>query len=95
MLEGAESEEELQDIATLMVFLGSTLESKTNFEFIQAILHVTLQIHGDTIMQHAQLRQQAQLVHQQLSNAWSNVEHSLQRTLCMAEFFGSLHGSAM
>ena len=95
MLEGAESEEELQDIETLMTFLGTGLESKTNFEYIQAILHVALQIHGDMIMQHESLRERAQKLHQQLSDSWSGVEHMLQRTQCIAEFYGSLHGSTM
>lgn len=95
LLEGAESEEEVDDVQILLKFVGSALVSRTNFEYLQAILHVALQIHGDLIMQHASLRQQARLLQQQLSSTWSNVEQMLQRTQCMAEFFGSLHGSAL
>ena len=95
VLEGTESEQEIDDVGRLLQFLGCALGSKTNFEYLQAILHVALQIHGDVIMQHATLRQKAQLLHQQLSSTWSNVEHMLQQTQCMAEFFGSLHGGAL
>ncbi len=95
VLEGSETEDEIQDVQTLLEFLGAAIASNTNFEFVQAILHVTLQIHGDCIMQQPQLRQQAKQLNQQLTAAWCNVEQMLQRTQCMAEFFGSSHGSSL
>lgn len=44
MIVGASSKEELQDLCRLLDFLAVELAANRNFEFMQALLRLTLQV---------------------------------------------------
>ncbi len=56
----------------------------------QALLRVTLQVHGETIAEHAELRERAQRAQQRLSATWRRLDGLLQSTRCMVGFLGNL-----
>ena len=74
----------------MLKMVKSELLSNSNFEFIQAFLKLLLQIHGETIMQQAELQQIAQEVQAVLAKAWSRIDQLLQSSRCMLGFFGNL-----
>lgn len=62
----------------------------THHPFLQALLRVTLQVHGETIAEHAELRERAQRAQQRLSATWRRLDGLLQSTRCMVGFLGNL-----
>ena len=83
------AEEELATLSHLLSMVQSELQANSNFEFVQAFLKVFLQLHGDTVMQHQGLQQQAQQVQAALAVSWSRVDQLLQSSRCMLGFFGN------
>lgn len=45
LIPGVSSKEQLQDMCRLLDFLAVELASNRNFEFLQALLRLTLQVH--------------------------------------------------
>ncbi|KAL0035116.1 hypothetical protein WJX79_001452 [Trebouxia sp. C0005] len=84
------SVDELAALGSLLIMVKSELESNSNFEFIQAVLKLLLQIHGDTIMQQPDLQHKAQDVQRVLAKGWSRIDQLLQSARCMLGFFGNL-----
>lgn len=89
VLEGG-PEEDLEHLALLLQFLEEETATHTNFEFVQALLRVTLQVHGETIVEHAELRERAQRAQQRLAATWRRLDGLLQSTRCMVGFLGNL-----
>lgn len=54
------------------------------------MLRVTLQVHGETIGEHAELRERAQRAQQRLASTWRRLDSLLQSTRCMVGFLGNL-----
>jgi U3 small nucleolar RNA-associated protein 21 len=50
---------------------------------VQAFLRVVLQIHGEAIMEHEQLRQRASQIEQHLRKSWTRIETLVEQTRCM------------
>ncbi|KAL3149179.1 hypothetical protein ABBQ32_002010 [Trebouxia sp. C0010 RCD-2024] len=90
VLDVERSDAELAALTSLLRMVKSELASNSNFEFIQAVLKLLLQIHGDVIMQQPDLQQQAKEVQVVLANAWSRIDQLLQSSRCMLGFFGNL-----
>lgn len=52
----------------------------------------TAQVHGETIMQHAELLEAAEKLQAALKPAWQRVEGLLQGVRCMVQYLGNLQG---
>ena len=50
---------------------------------LQAFLRVVLQIHGEAVMEHEQLRRRASLIEQHLRKSWNRIEALVEQTRCM------------
>jgi U3 small nucleolar RNA-associated protein 21 len=85
-----EADEAVQDLRRLLDYVDDEVAANRNFEFLQALLRVVLQLHGDSIIQSASLRQRAESIRGQLRATWSRVDGLLQNVRCMVGFFGNL-----
>lgn len=56
----------------------------------QALLRVALQVHGDTVMQHEELREAAQRTQQRLAATWRRLDGLLQSCRCMVGLLGNI-----
>jgi hypothetical protein len=100
VLEGtdeADMAEGVNDIRSLLTFLTAQLMggadgAPANFEFVQGLTQLALQVHGDTIMSHAALLEVAQALRSALRPAWKRVDGMLQDVRCMVSYFGNLQG---
>ncbi|MEW5318032.1 MAG: hypothetical protein WDW38_009286 [Sanguina aurantia] len=91
VLEGGD-EREIEDLASLLRCLHSTIAAGADFEFCQALLQLTLQVHGDSITAHASLRDPAAVLLNQLRSTWRRLDPLLQHVRCMVAYFGQLQG---
>lgn len=89
VLEGA-AEEEVQDVALLLSFLEDEVAANRNFEFMQALLRVTLQVHGETLAASPELQEAAQRTQQRLAATWQRLDGLLQSCRCMVGLLGNL-----
>lgn len=59
-------------------------------KLLQALLKVTLDVHGDVIAAHAELAERAQRTQQRLAASWRRLDGLLQSVRCMVGFLGNL-----
>ncbi|KAK9819682.1 hypothetical protein WJX72_001066 [[Myrmecia] bisecta] len=90
VVEGFSTAEDLEDLGRLLDCITAEVAANRNFEFMQALLRVVLQIHADTIMAQQPLRQRAEQLEAKLKATWTRVEDLLQNVRCMTSFFGNL-----
>lgn len=57
---------------------------------LQALLRVTLQVHGSTIMEQEGLRERAERIHARLGASWRRVDGLLQGVRCMLGLLGGI-----
>lgn len=50
---------------------------------LQAFLRVVLQIHGEAVMEHEELRRRASQIEQHLRKSWNRIEALVEQTRCM------------
>ncbi len=50
---------------------------------LQAFLRVVLQIHGEAVMEHEELRRRASQIEQHLRESWNRIEALVEQTRCM------------
>lgn len=90
VLEGEEGPQGVEDLDLLLEFLEAQTSSNVNFEFVQALLRVTLQLHGDAIARQGVLRQRAERVRARLGSSWRRMDELLQGTRCMLGLLGNM-----
>jgi U3 small nucleolar RNA-associated protein 21 len=97
VLEGSDPEDQaegVRDLAALLDFLTCQLQPSdgvvANFEFCQGLIQLALQVHGDSIMQHAELLAPARQLQAALKPAWQRVDGLMQGVRCMLSYFGNL-----
>lgn len=73
-----------------LAHLSSCPPCLSTHRLLQALLRVALQVHGETIAEHAELRERAQRAQQRLSATWRRLDGLLQSTRCMVGFLGNL-----
>lgn len=56
---------------------------ETDPSWLQAFLRAVLQIHGEAIMEHDELRRRAKQIEQHLRKSWSRIESLVEKTRCM------------
>ena len=56
----------------------------------QALLRVVLAVHGETIAEHAELRESAARTQQRLAATWRRLDGLLQSTRCIVGLLGNL-----
>lgn len=82
---------QLKDLVLLLDLMSATLTAGTNFDLLQGVLALTLQLHGPTLSRHARLRMHAAALRTALDKVWARrLEPLLQGTRCM---LGYLNGS--
>ncbi len=90
VLEPETSEEELADIGTLLNLIIHETDANRNFEFVQALLRVLLQVHGSTLMQDQHLHAKCKKLLQVLKGTWGQLDGLMQKVRCMVGFVGNL-----
>ena len=90
MLDPETSEEELADIGTLLDLILHEMEANRNFEFVQALLRVLLQVHGSTFMQDPHLHAKCEQLLHTLRGTWKQLDGLMQKVRCMVGFVGNL-----
>ncbi|BDA46919.1 probable guanine nucleotide-binding protein subunit beta-like protein at C-terminar half [Coccomyxa sp. Obi] len=90
MIVGASSKEELQDLCRLLDFLAVELAANRNFEFMQALLRLTLQVHGEAIVQEPRLRKRAVKLEALVRTTWGRMDDLFQSTRSTLSFLGNL-----
>lgn len=90
VLEPETSEEELADIGTLLNLIIHETDANRNFEFVQALLRVLLQVHGSTLMQDQHLHAKCKQLLQVLKGTWGQLDGLMQKVRCMVGFVGNL-----
>ena len=90
VLDPETSEEELADIGTLLELILHEVEANRNFEFVQALLRVLLQVHGSTLMQDQHLHAKCERLLQVLKGTWVGLDGLMQKVRCMVGFVGNL-----
>ncbi|EIE21950.1 WD40 repeat-like protein [Coccomyxa subellipsoidea C-169] len=84
------SKEELQDLCRLLDFLTVELAANRNYEFMQALLRLTLQVHGEAIVQETKLRKRAVKLEEIVRNQWGRMDDLFQTTRSTLSFLGNL-----
>lgn len=69
---------------------GLTLFPRAPSTPAQALLKVTLDVHGDVIAAHPELAERAQRTQQRLAATWRRLDGLLQSVRCMVGFLGNL-----
>ena len=63
------------------------LESKRNYEAVQAYLGLFLKIHCSSLSEERELCEQAEKVFCSLKESWSTIQANFDSTLCLVSFF--------
>lgn len=83
---------QIHDLQLLLLAISQGLMSGQNFDLLQGLLALTLQLHGPAIRRHKCLQAPAAEVQAMLKRVWSQrLDPLLQGTRCMLSF---LSGSA-
>lgn len=90
VLEGC-TPEEVEDVGRLLECLLQQTRAGTDFEFCQAVTSLVLQVHGESMMKHEQLRQLGVLINRESKDHWRRMDDLLQSVRCMVSYFGHLH----
>ncbi|CAK0785298.1 hypothetical protein CVIRNUC_008505 [Coccomyxa viridis] len=90
LIEGISSKEELQELCRLLDFIAHEISHNSNFEFMQALLRLVLQVHGDTILQEPRLRKRLAALEDGCQQTWGRIEDMLQTTRSMLSFLANL-----
>lgn len=89
LLEESTPEEE-RDVELLFSFLEAEAASNANFEFTQALLRATLNVHGEAVATRPAVAAAAARVEARLSATWQRLSSTLQHVRCMVGLLGSL-----
>ena len=77
----------------MLHFLETEMSSNRNFEFLNAVLRVVLEVHADMIAAHPQpLQEQAARLRKVVQGAWARLGGLLGEISCMLSYFSNLHG---
>ena len=81
-----EDKEGLEDLRCLFRCLQAAVKGTGNFEFVQGLLRLALQVHGQSVAADAELAASASSMQQQLSTVWGRLDDAMARTRCMLGF---------
>lgn len=92
-VEGEEDESaaEVEDVRQLLLYLLAELSANRNYEFVQALLKLVLQVHGSCLLQHQALRDLALKLQAAVRSSWGRLDSLLQQVRCMVNYFGNWH----
>ena len=77
-------------LPTFLAQLTFVLPPLLPLPLLQALLKVSLQVHGDTIAEHEELAERAQRAQQRLAATWRRLDGLMQSVRCMVGFLGNL-----
>lgn len=80
---------ELPSIEILLDYFIHELSSKTNFEYIQAVIKLFLKIHGETIRRNSSLLEKALKLSEVQSLVWQKIDKMFQNSRCMVTFLSN------
>ena len=81
-----EDQEGLEDLRCLFACLQAAVHQTENFEFVQGLLRLALQVHGQSIAADADLAASASSMQAQLGKVWGRLDDAMARTRCMLGF---------
>ena len=82
--------EEERDVELLFMFLEAEAASNSNFEFTQALLRATLNVHGEAVASRPGVAAAAARVEARLNATWHRLSNTLQHVRCIVGLLGSL-----
>lgn len=80
------------DLLLFLKFLGEAASSCWRFDLLQAMLHVFLRVHGDSIVRSDELMGQLRTLQESLDGPWERVESLLHANLCLLTFLSGIRG---
>ena len=86
------TEEDKERVELLVSLVESEVRSNRNFELMNAVLKVVLEVHTGLIQTDAGLRARCDRLRSTLGKTWARVGGTLNEVACMLGFFGNLQG---
>ena len=83
--------QEVKELFYLLQFFKNQFQTKENFDFFQAYLHLTLKVHEVTIAEHEELFIIVEDIQHIVNENWTHLESLFQSNLCLTDFFLSLN----
>jgi U3 small nucleolar RNA-associated protein 21 len=74
-------------LSQFLTSISVVLESKRNYELVQAYLGLFLKIHGSSLIEKHELCTQTEKVSGVLKDSWSTLQTNFESTLCLVSFF--------
>lgn len=74
-------------LSQFLTAVSFVLESKRNYEIVQAYLGLFLKIHGGVVSENRELCSRAEKLSGVLKDSWSTLQTSFESTLCLVSFF--------
>jgi len=76
-----------EDLHLILRFILNQLQSKQNFDIIQAVLHIFLNIHMEIIIINEEIMAQCEEVEKIQEKTWMDLEDQINNTLCLLSYF--------
>lgn len=74
-------------LSQFLTAISTVLESKRNYEVVQAYLGLFLKVHGSYISEERELCSRAEKLSGVLKESWSTLQTNFESTLCLVSFF--------
>jgi U3 small nucleolar RNA-associated protein 21 len=74
-------------LSQFLTSITLVLESKRNYEIVQAYLGLFLKVHGSSLSEEHELCARAEKVSGVLKDSWSTLQTNFESTLCLVSFF--------
>jgi hypothetical protein len=79
-------------LGNVLDFVAAETTTRRNFELLQSVLHLFLQIHGEYVAAQPALKAKAAALKAHLAAAWGKLDVMIQDARCMVSFFAGQSG---
>lgn len=86
---GPEGGGQLKQLMDMIHFFKFQLESRRDYEMVQAYLQVFIKIHGEAISKNDDLRMEAVAFLEVQKETWTRIENLLNQSLCLVNYIKS------
>lgn len=74
-------------LSQFLTAVSTVLESRRNYEVVQAYLGLFLKVHGSSLSEDRELCTRAEKLSGVLKESWSTLQSNFESTLCLVSFF--------
>ncbi len=74
------------EIAALLQYLVAAFRTRTDFEFNQAVLNLTIRVHGEVLSKSVRLLSYLQVLRRLQKQVWSALQKQFHANLCLVSF---------